>query len=222
MKIRLYSFFASVLIFLFITISAQGQTLELGLFGGGTYYLGEMNPAFHFKNTKPSYGAIARFNIHPRWAVRLSYFRGNIEGIDTYTGRLVPQNYSFTSTVNDISVIAEFNFWEYFTGSKKSFFSPYIFGGAGYFFSTLSNGFAIPFGVGAKYSINKRLALSAEWGLRKTFSDVLDGVNATQYQSGMDLGNDQTSTWDWYNFYGISITYKINLRSRLKCNQDGW
>lgn len=210
-----------IILLLFIN-SGQTQTMEIGLFGGGSYYLGEMNPAFHFKKTQPAYGALVRFNINPRWAVKLSYYRGGFEGIDTVTGRLVPQNYSYSATMNDISVVAEFNFWEYFTGSKKSFFSPYVFGGGAFYFSDNSTGFAIPFGVGAKFSLSSRFALGAEWGMRKTFTDVLDGVNATEYQSGIDLGSDKTSTWDWYNFFGISVTYKINLRSKLKCNLEGW
>lgn len=217
----LKGFLAGMVMFLFMN-SGQTQTMEIGLFGGGSYYLGEMNPAFHFKKTQPAYGALVRLNINPRWAVKLSYYRGGIKGVDSLTGRLVPNNYSFDATVNDISAIAEFNFWEYFTGSKKSFFSPYIFGGVTYFFSDNANGVAIPFGAGAKFSLSDRFALGAEWGMRKTFTDNLDGVNASEYQSGIDLGSDKTSTWDWYNFFGLSVTYKINLRSKLKCNLDGW
>ena len=213
--------FAGVLLFLFIN-PAQTQTMEIGLFGGGSYYLGEMNPWFHFNNTKLAYGALVRFNFNPRWAAKLSYFRGGITGEDTYTGRPVPNDYSFTATVNDISLVAEFNFWEYFTGSKKNSMSPYIFAGATYFFSDDASGFAVPFGAGFKISLSERLALGVEWGMRKTFTDQLDGVNATEYQSGIDLGEDKTSTWDWYNFFGLTFTYKINLRSKTKCNMEGW
>lgn len=207
---------------LLFILPTQSQTMEIGLFGGGSYYLGEMNPWFHFNKTKLAYGALVRFNLNPRWAVKLSYYRGSIQGVDTLSTRAVSDNFSFTSTVNDISAVAEFNFWEYFTGSKKNFFSPYIFAGATYYFSDYASGFAFPFGAGAKFSLSERFALGVEWGMRKTFSDKLDGVNATRYQSGIDLGEDNTSTWDWYNFFGLSATYKINLKSRTKCNQEGW
>lgn len=201
---------------------AKAQTMEIGLFGGGSYYLGEMNTWFHFNKSMLSYGALVRFNINPRWAVRMSYYRGGIQGVDTLLSRAVPNNYSFSSTVNDISAVAEFNFWDYFTGSKKNFISPYLFAGVTYYFSDYSSGLAFPFGAGCKISLTERLALGAEWGLRKTFSDELDGVNTTEYQSGIDLGVDKTGTWDWYSFYGLSVTYKINLRSRTKCNMEGW
>lgn len=205
-----------------ITLNAQ-KTLEIGVLGGGSYYLGEMNPAIPFVNTQLAFGALARLNINDRVAVKLSYTRGKIKGTDSQPVRLAPQNYSFTSTVNDISLVGEFNWWDYFTGSKKSYFTPFLFAGVAYYMSDLNNGIAVPFGFGFKYSISQRLGLSFEWGMRKTFSDELDGVNAADYQSGKNLGeNDKTSTWDWYNFTGITLTYKFNLLNKKKCNSEGF
>jgi len=217
----LKGFIVGIIIALF-SFPASAQTLEIGLFGGGSYYLGEMNPTIPFKNTKLAYGAIARFNANKRWAFRLSYQRGGIVGVDTKTGRVEEQNYSFESTVNDISAVAEFNFLEYFTGSNKVFFTPYLFAGFGYYITDMSSSFVIPFGFGFKYSVSKRIGLGLEWGMRKTFSDQLDGVNSLEYQTGIDIGDDNNSTWDWYNFTGITVTYKINLRSKHKCNLEGW
>jgi Domain of unknown function (DUF6089) len=222
MRLRYLKGLLAGFIFFLLVSPAKAQTMEIGLFGGGSYYLGEMNSWFHFNKTQLAYGASARLNLNPRWAVRLSYYRGGIQGVDTVTTRALPNDFSFKSTVNDISAVAEFNFWEYFTGSKKDYFTPYLFAGVTYYFSDYSSGLAFPFGAGCKLSLSERLALGAELGLRKTFSDELDGVNATKYQSGIDLGADKTFTWDWYNFFGISITYKINLRSKTKCNMKGW
>jgi hypothetical protein len=222
MKLRYYKGLLAGFVLLLLVSFSNAQNLELGLFGGGSYYVGEMNSWFHFNKTQLAYGAIARLNINPRWAVRLSYYRGGIKGTDTLVTRAVPNNYSFNSTVNDITAIAEFNFWEYFTGSKKNYFTPYVFAGLTYYLSDYSSGIAIPFGAGCKVSLSKRFSLGAEWGLRKTFSDEIDGVNATEYQSGIDLGVDKTSTWDWYGFAGVTVTYKINLRSKTKCNMEGW
>jgi hypothetical protein len=206
------------------SMSLQAQkTLEIGLFGGGAYYLGEMNPAIPFVNTQLAFGALARLNINDRTALKLSYSRGGIKGNDGQPVRLVPQDYSFNSVVNDISFVGEFNWWEYFTGSKKSYFTPYLFAGLSYYFSDLSSGMAIPFGFGFKYSISERFGLGFEWGMRKTFSDYLDGVNATEYQNGLDTGDsDKTSTWDWYNFTGLTLTYKFNLINKRKCNNLGF
>ncbi|MDP1614924.1 MAG: DUF6089 family protein, partial [Methylococcales bacterium] len=97
--------------------------------------------------------------------------------------------------------------------------------------------FSIPFGIGAKYSFNKRLCFSAEWGLRKSFTDYLDDVSQTYYLDGSQInpanpeevlsdptfqhqamqerGNSTTN--DWYNFTGISLTYKFRLFNKNKC-----
>jgi len=215
--------FAGLILMVFsVSLSAQ-KTLELGLFGGGSYYLGEMNPAIPFVNTQLAFGALARFNINDRTALKLSYSRGGIKGDDSQPLRVVPQDYSFSSVVNDISFVGEFNWWDYFTGSKRTYFTPYIFAGLGYYFSDLESGISIPFGFGFKYSISDRIGLGFEWGMRKTFSDYLDGVNASDYQTGLDTGDsDKTSTWDWYNFTGITLTYKINLINKTKCNNKGF
>lgn len=40
---------------------------------------------------------------------------------------------------------------------------------------------AIPIGIGCRYSINKRLSIGAEFSVRKTFTDYIDGVSGTYY-----------------------------------------
>jgi len=101
--------------------------------------------------------------------------------------------------------------------------------------------FAMPFGVGVKYSFSKRIAASLEWGMRKTFTDYLDDVSTTYYTSAalvspgtpeyedllysdptlshepnMQRGNSKTD--DWYSFAGLTITYYIDLTKKNKCS----
>lgn len=261
--------FAVVIAMIFITISGSSQTLELGLFGGGSYYLGDMNTAMHFSQTQFAYGLLARFNVNSRWAIKAGYNRGSVKSDDSKNAAIAGQGLNFQSTINDITVVGEFNFLEYFTGSKRNYFTPYIFGGIGVFtFNPKSHdgvvlqplgtegqnenfddrnpyskvGISIPFGVGFKYSISERFGLGIEWGMRKTFTDYVDDVSKSYYLVGENIDPNNTAqvlsdptmnhepymqrgdnkTWDWLNFFGISITYKINLRSRLKCNLEGW
>ncbi len=87
-------FFVAVVLAL-ISFPASTQTLEFCLFGGTSYYVGEMNPTIPFKNTKLAFGALARLNVNKRWAFRLSYNRGNIVGVDNKTGRLEEQDFGF-------------------------------------------------------------------------------------------------------------------------------
>ena len=124
-----------VLIFILagLSVNAQHKTLELGFFGGTSYYIGDLNPALPYNMTQFAYGGVARLNTSPRWAFRFSYTHGKVKGDDLKTNAVANRELNFVSTINDFSVVAEFNFWKYFTGSKKSFFTPYLFGGAGFF-----------------------------------------------------------------------------------------
>jgi hypothetical protein len=99
--------------------------------------------------------------------------------------------------------------------------------------------FAMPFGLGVKYSLNKIFGVSAEWGMRKTSTDYLDDVSKTYYldlsgvnpssatteqlasdptlshNAGMQRGNSRNK--DWYSFAGVSLTVKIRMLKREKC-----
>ncbi len=44
---------------------------------------------------------------------------------------------------------------------------------------------AIPFGLGLKWSISRRVSLGLEWGLRKTFTDYLDDVSTRYPDAGL-------------------------------------
>lgn len=257
-----------IMMFAFAHTGAS-QTMELGLFGGGSYYIGDLNPVFHFNKTQLSYGAVARFNLSTRWAIKASYLHGKVKGDDQNAQVAAEQGLNFESGINDFAVVAEFNFWDYFTGSKRSYWTPYLFIGVGAFtFNPKSYngdelqplgtegqnigfdgrtpykkwGVALPFGFGFKYSITEKIGMSLEWSIRKTFTDYIDDVSTTFYFDGpaadpnnealvlsdptlthqayMQRGNE--STKDWVGFIGVSMTYKINLRSKLKCNLDGW
>lgn len=96
------------------------------------------------------------------------------------------------------------------TKKKKNKFAPYIFAGVGVFFYNpkeelngkwyslrkyhvegqgLPKGpkqyndvsVCIPMGIGFKYVVNKRFSIGAEFGLRKTFTDYMDGVSTRYY-----------------------------------------
>ena len=242
---------------------AFAQTAEVGLFGGISYYIGDLNPGIHFLASKPAYGVVARVNLDSRWTVKANAYRGNIKGDDNIGRTKVERGLKFESKITDISFSAEFNFFDYFTGSRKNILTPYIFGGIGMvIFNPMADGvelksigtegqnvgfdgrkpynlvaFSIPFGIGLKYSLNKRFALTAEWGMRKSFTDYLDDVSTTYYLDGSQIDtsdpeeilSDPTlqhqamdergnpTTKDWYNFTGVTLTYKFRLYNKHKC-----
>lgn len=250
----------------FVSRPADAQTMEVGLFGGGSYYIGDLNTYMPFKETDLAFGVLARYNMDTRWALKVGITRGTVKGDAGSANYLPDRHLVFESPVTDLSAVVEFNFLPYFTGSKLNWVTPYIFGGVGAFmFEPTANGvklhsmgtegqnigylgrkpyslvsLSIPFGLGVKMSLTKRLCLGAYWELHKTFTDYLDDVSTTYYlygpginpdnpeefysdptrtyERGMQRGNAKSK--DWYSFAGITLTYKFNLRSSKKCRDN--
>lgn len=222
-KFKKYSpnaLFKATLMIAFIFVFAgntKAQTLEIGGMVGTSYYVGELNPILPYNQTQLAYGFLARYNLNSRWAVKFNYYRGKVQGSDATGASVENRELDFKSNINDFSLVAEFNFWEYYTGSKKNYFAPYLFGGLTYFtFKPYSqNGvalqplgtegqqigfdgrspynqfsFAMTFGFGIKYSLSKRLAFAFEWGMRKTLTDYIDDVSTTYYLQGSSINQD--------------------------------
>ncbi len=253
----------SVILLFSIGFASKAQEMEIGFFGGASYYLGDINPGKHFLQSKSAFGALVRYDLNTRLAVRLSAFRGKLQGDDDVIKFKTDRHLHFKSNVTDISAQFEFNFLPYFTGSKMNYVSTYIFVGTSVFFfnpkadgvelrdigteGQLENfdgrskyslvGFAIPFGIGVKYSLTKKIGIGVEWGMRKTFTDYIDDISTTYYLNGHDIDpanmdevlSDPTMSKlpemqrgdpgnnDWYSFAGIYITYKIDLSGKTKC-----
>jgi hypothetical protein len=209
-------FHCFLLIILVTPAALQAQEYEIGLTAGGVYYLGDLNPGTHFKNTGIAYGVLARYNVTDRWTVRLTAFRGEIKG-NSQTSEYMPgRSLSFTSPVTDISAMAEFNFFPYFTGSRRNGMTPFIYAGIGVLFFDPSSGgqklqplgtegqnagyegrkpyhltqINFPFGLGGKFSLSQRFCLTVFWELHKLFTDYLDDVSKTYYLSGPGINPD--------------------------------
>jgi hypothetical protein len=252
-----------LLVFVSLSSVVKAQDYEVGLAGGGSYYLGDLNPGTHFKNMQVAYGVLFRYNLSDRWAIRLSGIRGTVKGSSGNSNYMPSRNLSFESPVTDISMVAEFNFFPFFTGSRRNGITPFIYGGIGVMFFQPSSGgqnlqplgtegqnisyegrkpysltqVNIPFGLGGKLSLSKKLCLTLFWELHKLFTDYLDDVSKTYYlpgssinqndpaqvlsdptlnhQPGMKRGN--ASTMDWYSFSGVTLTYKFALGKSKRC-----
>ncbi|MFA8300442.1 MAG: DUF6089 family protein [Hyphomicrobiales bacterium] len=254
-----------VLVFIFSIITAIGakaQSLEIGGFAGVSYYLGDINPDIHFAQSHPAFGGLVRLNLNNRFALRVNGYFGEVSGDDQKRKYIEGRNLKFNSKITDIAATVEFNFLEYYTGSITNYFTPYIFGGIGIImFNPEADGqnlrnlgtegqlvgfdgrsrynkttLAIPFGFGVKYSINKKLCLGFEWGMRKTFTDYIDDISTTYYLDNINpddpaqyysdptanhkpnaqRGNPKTN--DWVNYTGITLTYKIDLEDKSGCS----
>ena len=129
---------------------AQLYNWEFGATVGGANYVGDINSSFNsaygnalwnqfeqsfdFYNTNFRIGLLARYNFSPRWTVsgRLNFT--SLEGDDKHYAN--PRNLSFYSPLRELSIMCEFNFFDYRTGSKQHRVTPYIFAGlAGFYFN---------------------------------------------------------------------------------------
>ena len=193
-----------------------GQVIEVGPSVGLSYYMGDINPKMPLRQSRLGLGAVVRYYGGTRWAFRLSYSYLNLHGDDTVSNFMPDRKLAFKTTAHDVSIFAEFNFFDYFTGSKRSYISPYIFGGiSGFYFNpkaldgTQLSGIitdvedyesepkspkysnwsaSVPFGVGVKYSAGKKVGLALEWRMNLTFTDWIDDCHAyyPQYNGTID------------------------------------
>jgi len=117
-------------IFLILIVSNTfAQRTEIGFLGGTSYYMGDLNPKKNFELMQPAVGIIARYNLSPRFAIKINGYYGTVKGDDAITKFNEKRNLSFKSEVLEFSAQLELNFLPYVTGHKDYFFSPYIFAG---------------------------------------------------------------------------------------------
>ena len=112
------------------------KTLEVGPHVGLSYYMGDLNPTLPFAMADLEYGGLVRFNYNNRWTFRCDYAYATVKADDKVIKWREERGLNFTSKIHDLSFVAEFNFWEYYTGNPKKNVSPYIFGGISVFYYT--------------------------------------------------------------------------------------
>lgn len=236
----------TVLIFLVLSLvmpkNLKSQIMEVGVTGGTSYYIGDINPSKHFSQSQLAFGGAIRYYQNLRWAFRLQYSRINLTASDDIVAFRPERDLSFKSGINDFAVIAEFNFFDYWTGSRNSYVSPYIFAGVSVFnfnstdlygvdlqpqhnegvdYNTFS--WSIPFGIGVKYSLTKRLGATLEWRMHKTFTDYIDDIEGYYLEDPtMQRGNGTSHMFgynnDWYGILGLTLSYKFNLPKKVVCH----
>lgn len=263
--------------FLLSFFSAFGQPnqffsrSELGPLGGGSYYIGDLNPTKHFLYSKPAFGLIYRYNLHSRASLRLTGTYVQLQGSDAVSDDpyMVNRNLNFSNNMIELAGGIEFNYYNYVINDDYNPISTYMFVEFAYFNmnpttdfqgnevelrplgtegqgTNLSeesfysrNQFAIPFGLGVKFNLMNRVAMSFEYGLRLTFTDYIDDVSGVyvnnellagqngplaaqladrslepyrpgNVNTGIQRGNPNTR--DWYSVYSAMITIQLGKR----------
>ena len=127
----------TLLLLLVLATSAQAQVSELGITGGTTFYIGDINPTRHYpKHTHLGGGLMYRYNFNQHYAVRLQGLYGKVEAYDQESKDPLQRlrGLGFRSVIFEASALLEINFFKYRGISKDSRnWTPFIFGGLAYF-----------------------------------------------------------------------------------------
>lgn len=216
----------SFLLAIFLANTATAQIHELGVWLGGSNYIGDIGATKYIAPKNLAYGLVYKWNKSPRHSWRFSYIQSEIEGDDAKSESAAKKqrNLSFTNTIQEFSAGLEFNFQDFNLHEQQPKFTPYIYTGLTVFIysenfflgKTLKVGYdngqaAIPMIVGLKSNITENLILAGEVGARYTFTDNLDGSNpANKNLKSLAFGNIDTN--DWYVFTGVTLTYTFGER----------
>lgn len=210
-----------VIVLVFSINFAKAQIHEIGIFGGGSNYVGDIGETTYINPEKLAVGLVYKWNRSTRHSYRFSLIQSSLQGNDANSneGSRKQRDYQFKNSITEISAGLEFNFLDFNLHEFDKQITPYVYSGVSYFFydeqyfingktKTDSNksSLAIPMIVGVKTNILPSFVLGFEVGARYSFTDNLDGSNPKNdnlqaYQFG-NINNN-----DWYVFTGFTLTY---------------
>lgn len=211
------------IIMLMITANAKAQINEVGVFAGGSNYIGDIGPTTYVAPEKPAFGVLYKWNRSPRHAYRFSLIHAKLAAADMNSDVSGRKNryLAFKNSVTEFSGGMEFSFFDFNLHTDEFKMTPYVYTGLSYFFFTesyFSNGtqimqdkkstVAIPMILGLKAHIAPSFVLGVEAGARYTFTDNLDGSHPDNESLG--FGNMESN--DWYVFTGVTLTYTFGNR----------
>lgn len=212
---------------LLITATASAQIHEIGVFVGGSNFIGDVGETSYIKPNEYAIGLIYKWNRSTRHSWRASATIAKITGDDDrsdITSRQV-RNYDFENTVKEVSLGLEFNFFEFDLHQLERQITPYVFLGLAYtnyeslYYPTPNNPvkdsdngvLSFPFALGVKSSLTKNLIIGFEIAPRYTLADDIDGSSSKNNDlKQFSFGNINSN--DWYVFTGFNLTYTFGRK----------
>lgn len=202
---------------------AQDYKYELGVEAGISSYWGDVNQTSLIYRPGFTGGAVFRYVIDYRWAIRANLSAAMLSGNATDDDNILPggDEYQFNTTLFDAGCRAEFNFFNYGVGQSyknTSRISPYITAGVafcagfpeGNTFFTVN----IPFGIGVKYKVGDRWNLGLEFAMHKVIGDHID---SPALKDPYLIPSSALKNTDWFSTLVLSITYDFGFKT-LTCN----
>jgi len=206
--------------FICYTTISVAQIHEIGIFAGGSNYIGDVGSEYYINPNELMGGLIYKRNLNPRIAVRGTFTLADISADDANATnqQRFDRGIHFSNSIKELAVGIEFNYFEYNLDDRRLTRTPYIlveFAAFSYKTITEKNAdgyvyennisYAIPFGLGYKTKLAGDWAIALEMRARYTFEDDLD-YNNSDIKS-LQFGNPDSN--DWYMFSGISIVYSF-------------
>jgi len=226
-----------VMIF-FTTLTVFSQNNEIGIFAGGSNYIGDVGPTTYIHpfsyniSTNLVAGIIYRKNLNERIGLRAKFNYAKIGSSDNWpkTAEYRKQRGKyFKNRIVEFGLGIDFNFVDFDIYNSSFQMSPYIGTGISFFkYDSLKyeigNAEAIQYGdaidlsfpitIGYKIKPFNSFIIAFEINANYSNSDNLDGSYPDQNQIASSDYFGSTLSKDWYVFSGITLTY---LFGNKKC-----
>lgn len=217
------------ILFCCVPAAAQedGYFMELGLGGGGSFYMGDANSRL-YGNTNGVISVVARYNVNPRFALKADFAAAGISGSTENAYSAMPgDELQFSRTLYDFGVQVEWGFCGYgmegWNGNHR--LAPYGVAGMGVTFAPkpVSNDFAanFPVGLGVRYKLSERVNVGLEWTMRFSTSDRLDVTQTygTSFEDPFMIKGKGIKNKDSYSFTMLYVTFDVFKRP-CNCNDE--
>ena len=217
------------LVCFFIATIASAQFHEIGVFLGGSNYIGDVGTDRYLDPNELAYGLIYKWNVTDRYS-----FRGGVTFTtlreNEFNNNVINRfrrSYKVENSLQEFTGGIEINFKEFNLHDPKLSFTPYIFYGLSYFrydqfyitpnVSTSPPNYvnygkdreiALPLIIGFKVNPNPFFVIGFEIGARYSMTDNLDGSNPqNEFADNLEYKFGNIANNDWYIFTGITISF---------------
>ena len=203
--------------------NSHSQINEVGLFVGGSNFVGDVGSTTYIHPESPAIGFIYKWNKTPRHSWRFSYTQSNIVSKDANSNdnSRKARGYEFDTTIKEIGGGIEFNFFDFdINNPLERKLTPYVFTGInmGFYNGTLNSAIEIneksvvlPIILGVKSNLTSNFVVGFEIGTRYALTDAIDG-SFLKNRTGTSKNFGNLNNNDWYVFSGLTLTYTFGQK----------